>query len=136
MTNHTNLVFDATPLMNLTGVSPGVCASQRWIPVTAPNMSAVGAGGGPVFTSNISSTVSVDNTTPLNLTAMGLINPTSINPNYTMLSTKTAANVTSSSTSSMSTASASSKSSAGLSEYSIPAVTSGIICLLLTIVLI
>lgn len=40
MTNHTNLAPAAEPLMNLAGIFPGVCASQRWIPVTVPNVGA------------------------------------------------------------------------------------------------
>ncbi|KAJ9125703.1 hypothetical protein QFC24_002487 [Naganishia onofrii] len=138
MTNHTNVVSDATPLMNLTGIFPGVCASQRWIPVTAPNMSVIGAGGGPVFTSNVTSNVSVDNTMPINLTAMRVVNPATINPNYTMPSSGTEVNAisTSASASPSSSVAASSKSSAGYANARLPpAMTTGLVCLFFTVLL-
>ncbi|KAJ9102325.1 hypothetical protein QFC21_002725 [Naganishia friedmannii] len=128
MTNHTNTVSDADPLMNLSGVSTGVCASERWIPVTAPNMSAVGAGAGPVFASNITSTVSVDNTTPLNLNAMGLVNPATVIPSYSAPSTDPNANATSS------PPVTSSKSTAG-QGYRIRAGPLGVVCPALAILL-
>ncbi|KAJ7483468.1 phosphoesterase family-domain-containing protein [Mycena latifolia] len=37
------------PQFNLTGVVPGALTSQAFIPFTAPNLKAKGAGGGPVF---------------------------------------------------------------------------------------
>ena len=37
------------PLTNLTGTIPGPLNAQYYVPITAPNTSAVGAGGGPVF---------------------------------------------------------------------------------------
>ena len=40
---------DAIPLTNLTTTSPGPLNPARWVPFTAPNTSAVGAGGGAVF---------------------------------------------------------------------------------------
>ncbi|KAN0135818.1 hypothetical protein V8E53_006270 [Lactarius tabidus] len=37
------------PLTNLTGNIPGPLNAQYYVPFTAPNTSAVGVGGGPVF---------------------------------------------------------------------------------------
>lgn len=37
------------PMTNLTGVFPGYANTEMWTPVLAPNVSAVGAGGGSVF---------------------------------------------------------------------------------------
>ena len=50
-TNYTNLDISAAdiPLTNLTGNIPGPLNAQYYVPFTAPNTSAVGAGGGPVF---------------------------------------------------------------------------------------
>jgi hypothetical protein len=50
-TGYKNVKVDATsaPQLNLTGVFPGPLNSEMYTPFTAPNMSAVGAGGGPVF---------------------------------------------------------------------------------------
>jgi hypothetical protein len=50
-------------------------------------VSAIGAGGGPVFTFNITSNVSLENTAPIDLNAMGLANPATVNPNYSTPST-------------------------------------------------
>ncbi|KAN0135813.1 Phosphoesterase family domain containing protein [Lactarius tabidus] len=50
-TNYTNLDISAAdiPLTNLTGNIPGPLNARYYVPFTAPNTSAVGAGGGPVF---------------------------------------------------------------------------------------
>ncbi|KAN0135815.1 Phosphoesterase family domain containing protein [Lactarius tabidus] len=50
-TNYTNLAVSAAdiPLTNLTGNIPGPLNALYYVPFTAPNTSAVGAGGGPVF---------------------------------------------------------------------------------------
>ncbi len=63
------------PQLNLTGVAAGVASPERWVPVTLPNTSAVGAGGGPVFTAGLTSNVTLANFAPMNLTAMGLADP-------------------------------------------------------------
>ncbi|KAI9438814.1 phosphoesterase family-domain-containing protein [Lactarius indigo] len=59
------------PLTNITGTIPGPLNAQRYVPFRAPNTSAVGAGGGPVFTMpGLDTSI----TTPLpviNLTAQG-----------------------------------------------------------------
>jgi hypothetical protein len=72
-TGYTNLDVSAAdiPLTNLTGNIQGPLNTQYYVPFTAPNTSAVGAGGGPVF---IASGLDTNFTTasapaPVNLTA-------------------------------------------------------------------
>ncbi|KAH9022643.1 hypothetical protein EDB85DRAFT_2151670 [Lactarius pseudohatsudake] len=50
-TGYTNIdVFLADiPLANITGTIPGPLNAQFYVPITVPNTSAVGAGGGPLF---------------------------------------------------------------------------------------
>ncbi|KAH9016791.1 hypothetical protein EDB85DRAFT_2155672 [Lactarius pseudohatsudake] len=50
-TGYTNLDVSLTgiPLTNITGTIPGPLNVQYYVPITASNTSAVGAGGGPVF---------------------------------------------------------------------------------------
>lgn len=69
------------PLTNLTGVFPGPANTNMWTPILAPNVSAVGAGGGSVFVSNGTNT-SLTSYAPQNLTAMGVKNPATIDPGY------------------------------------------------------
>lgn len=69
------------PMTNLTGVFPGPANSEMWTPVLAPNVSAVGAGGGPVFIPAGLNT-SLTSWKPQNLTAMGVKNPIQIDPGY------------------------------------------------------
>jgi len=59
------------PLLNTSGTTPGPLNPNRYVPFTAPNTSAVGAGGGPVFIGpglNTSFTAAVA-PAPVNLTA-------------------------------------------------------------------
>jgi hypothetical protein len=72
-TGYTNLDVSAAniPLTNLTGNIPGPLNAQYYVPFTAPNTSAVGAGGGSVF---VASGLDTNFTTasapaPVNLTA-------------------------------------------------------------------
>ncbi|EMD36963.1 hypothetical protein CERSUDRAFT_95231 [Gelatoporia subvermispora B] len=74
----------AIPLLNLTGNIPGPLNGEFYIPFTAPNTSAVGAGGGPVFVAdglNTSFTVA-GLPAPVNLTASGQDTPWAANPGY------------------------------------------------------
>ncbi|KIJ37533.1 hypothetical protein M422DRAFT_211275 [Sphaerobolus stellatus SS14] len=80
---------NAIPLTNISGPIPGALNSNAYVPFAAPNISAVGAGGGPVFKGpglNVSIT---PNTlpNPVNLTstnqtvpAAGAVNATSTAP--------------------------------------------------------
>lgn len=94
------------PLTNLTGVFPGPANTNMWTPILAPNVSAVGAGGGSVFvvsfpvslfsdrpvshsTERVSyhdppqangTNTALTSYAPQNLTAMGLKNPAMIDP--------------------------------------------------------
>ncbi|PCH37423.1 hypothetical protein WOLCODRAFT_109837 [Wolfiporia cocos MD-104 SS10] len=76
----------AIPLTNLTGDIPGPLNPEYYLPFTAPDTSAVGAGGGPVFLGpglNTSITVaSLADTAPVNLTAEGQQLPWATNPGY------------------------------------------------------
>ena len=78
-----NVTGDAIPLTNLTGVFPGPLNANAFVPFTAPNMSAVGAGGQGVFvapTLNTSLTPAVAGA-PVNLTALNETVPASGLPN-------------------------------------------------------
>jgi len=70
-TGYTNLnVSSDDVLTNATGTIPGPLNPNQYVPFTAPNTSAVGAGGGPVFVSsglNTSFTAAVA-PAPVNLT--------------------------------------------------------------------
>lgn len=91
------------PLTNLTGVFPGPANTNMWTPVLAPNVSAVGAGGGSVFVVSFprlrcsqsdqyflrltashpqanGTNASLTSYVPQNLTAMGLKNPATVDP--------------------------------------------------------
>ncbi|GEM12008.1 acid phosphatase [Rhodotorula toruloides] len=70
------------PLTNLTGVFPGFANDQMWTPILAPNMSAVGAGGGPVFAGNGTDTSLTSWDQPINWTARGEPNPGHTDPGY------------------------------------------------------
>lgn len=84
-TGYTNYVPQSSeiPQLNLTTIFAGVCNTQIWTPVLAPNTSAIGAGGGSVFYNASATTQSLASYNPQNLTAMGMTNPISVNPNYT-----------------------------------------------------
>jgi hypothetical protein len=72
-TGYTNLDVSAAdiPLTNLTGNIPGPLNTQYYVPFTAPNTSAVGAGGGPVFVASGLDTklTAASAPAPVNLTA-------------------------------------------------------------------
>jgi hypothetical protein len=59
------------PLTNATGTYPGALNANMFVPFTAPNMSAVGAGGGSVFVADSlnKSLTPANAPAPVNLTA-------------------------------------------------------------------
>ena len=65
--------------MNETGAFAGPLNPDVWTPVLAPNMSAIGAGGGAVFVSDELDT-GLTSHTPLNLTMMNATLPASVDP--------------------------------------------------------
>jgi hypothetical protein len=78
-TGYKNLdISDADiPLTNLTTTIPGPLNPDFYVPFVAPNISAIGAGGGPVFVApglNTSFTATVA-PAPVNLTALNLTVP-------------------------------------------------------------
>jgi len=72
-TGYKNLDISAAdiPLTNLTGTIPGPLNAQYYVPFTAPNTSAVGAGGGSVFIASGLNTnfTAASAPAPVNLTA-------------------------------------------------------------------
>ncbi|KAI0261864.1 phosphoesterase family-domain-containing protein [Gloeopeniophorella convolvens] len=68
-----NISGDAIPLTNATGTIPGPLNAELYVPFTAPNTSAVGAGGGPVFIAQGLDTnfTAAQAPAPVNLTALG-----------------------------------------------------------------
>ncbi|KAH8989929.1 phosphoesterase family-domain-containing protein [Lactarius hatsudake] len=74
-TGYTNLdiALADIPLTNTTGIIPGPLNAQYYVPITAPNTSAVGAGGGPVFVASglDTSFTAASAPAPVNLTAQG-----------------------------------------------------------------
>jgi len=74
-----NVTGDAIPLTNISGPIPGPLNSDLYVPFTAPNVSAVGAGGGTVFLApNINLNLTAANAPPaVNLTGQGLDVPAS-----------------------------------------------------------
>ena len=87
VTGYTNVDVpaDQMPLTNLTGVFNGPLNANQYVPFTAPNMSAVGAGGQGVFVAdslNTSFTPAVA-PAPVNLTALNETVPASGPPNAT-----------------------------------------------------
>ncbi|KAL8291389.1 hypothetical protein RQP46_002367 [Phenoliferia psychrophenolica] len=130
MTNHTNngLTIDSLdlPLTNITGNIPGPLNSAYWQPVLAPNASAIGAGGGPVFIS-AGTDMSLTSSSTVNLTAMGVRNPDQVIPTTSGVSPSAAASATG-------TAAASpAKGSSGASRLATPAM--GVLALVAAIVL-
>ena len=96
-----NVTGDAIPLTNLTTTIPGPLNAEMWFPFTAPNVSAVGAGGGAVFVAagtNTSFTIS-NAPMPVNLTA---VNATLPADGYFNASSASASNSTSTSSNSSS----------------------------------
>lgn len=74
-----NLAGTSIPLTNASGTYPGPLNANRYVPFTAPNMSAVGAGGGPVFAAaSLNKTLTSANApAPVNLTALNKTVPAS-----------------------------------------------------------
>ncbi|KAH9016781.1 hypothetical protein EDB85DRAFT_2295083 [Lactarius pseudohatsudake] len=74
-TGYTNLdiALADIPLTNTTGIIPGPLNVQYYVPITAPNTSAVGAGGGAVFVASgvDTSFTAASVPAPVNLTAQG-----------------------------------------------------------------
>ncbi|KZT65202.1 hypothetical protein DAEQUDRAFT_541675 [Daedalea quercina L-15889] len=72
------------PLLNITGTIPGPLNPEYYVPFSAPNTSAVGAGGGPVFQGPGLNTAltAASQPAPVNLTAKGLDTPWAQNPGY------------------------------------------------------
>ncbi|KZV72135.1 hypothetical protein PENSPDRAFT_604818 [Peniophora sp. CONT] len=75
--NNTEVTGDAIPLTNLTTIIPGPLNAQMWFPFTAPNISAVGAGGGSVHVaSGVNTNLTISNAPmPVNLTAVNATLP-------------------------------------------------------------
>ncbi|KAH9061798.1 hypothetical protein EDB83DRAFT_2520231 [Lactarius deliciosus] len=60
------------PLTNIMSTIPGPLNVQYYVPITAPNTSAVGAGGGPIFVpSGVDTGIAASAPAPVNLTAQG-----------------------------------------------------------------
>ncbi|EPS93298.1 hypothetical protein FOMPIDRAFT_1170659 [Fomitopsis schrenkii] len=72
------------PLLNLTGTIPGPLNPEYYVPFSAPNLNATGAGGGPVFQGpGLNTALSATALpAPVNLTAEGLDTPWAQNPGY------------------------------------------------------
>ncbi|TFK82458.1 hypothetical protein K466DRAFT_590500 [Polyporus arcularius HHB13444] len=70
------------PLLNITGTIPGPLNVQFYTPFTAPNTSAVGAGGQGVFAAQglNTSLTAASLPAPANLTAQGQANPWGVDP--------------------------------------------------------
>lgn len=79
VTGYKNTVVtgDAIPLTNLTTTIPGPLNAAQWFPFTAPNVSAVGAGGGPVHVAaGVNTNLTINNVPlPVNLTAVNATLP-------------------------------------------------------------
>lgn len=71
-------------LLNLTGTIPGPLNPEYYVPFSAPNLNATGAGGGPVFQGpGLNTALSAASLpAPVNLTAQGLDTPWAQNPGY------------------------------------------------------
>ncbi|KAH9016785.1 hypothetical protein EDB85DRAFT_1897965 [Lactarius pseudohatsudake] len=78
-TDYTNLdiAIADNPLTNTTGIVPGPLNVQYYVPITAPNTSAVGAGGGAVFVASgvDTSFTAASVPAPVNLTTQGEMVP-------------------------------------------------------------
>ncbi|KAL7408822.1 phosphoesterase family-domain-containing protein [Mrakia frigida] len=111
--NYTNNGWSLTnnsgiPFTNETGIFAGVLNTELWVPIPAP-VDTPGAGGGATFFSPLVNRANLSTSSapsPINLTAMGLVNPAMINPNISALTTS-AGTSSSSSTSSSSNGTAS-----------------------------
>ncbi|KAF8532168.1 phosphoesterase family-domain-containing protein [Gautieria morchelliformis] len=74
-----NITGAEIPLLNISGLTPGPLNQNLFVPFLAPNLTAVGAGGGPVF---VAPTLNTSLTTanapaPVDLTALGETVPSS-----------------------------------------------------------
>jgi hypothetical protein len=80
-TGYTNNALSGAsiPLTNASGTYPGPLNANMYVPFVAPNVSAVGAGGGPVFVaSNLNKSLTSENApAPVNLTAANKTVPAS-----------------------------------------------------------
>ena len=74
-----NVSGSKIPLTNITGTIPGPLNPEFFVPFLAPNLTAVGAGGGPVFVAPGLNTnlTTADAPAPVNLTAMHQMVPAS-----------------------------------------------------------
>ncbi|KAI0922670.1 hypothetical protein AcV5_009582 [Taiwanofungus camphoratus] len=74
----------AIPLLNITGTIPGPLNPEYYVPFAAPNMSAVGPGGGAVFQGpGLDTSISAASLpAPVNLTGKGQDTPWATNPGY------------------------------------------------------
>ncbi|KAI9431470.1 hypothetical protein H4582DRAFT_2005662, partial [Lactarius indigo] len=94
-TNYTNLDISLAdiPLTNTTSIIPGSLNAQYYVPVTAPNTSAVGAAGGPVFVASgvDTSFTAAKAPAPVNLTAQGKTVPW-LGPRVAAASSNTSSN--------------------------------------------
>jgi hypothetical protein len=72
-----NLTSAEIPLSNASGTIPGPLNAKMYVPFLAPNTSAVGAGGGPVFVApGVNTNLNAANApAPVNLTASGQLVP-------------------------------------------------------------
>ncbi|KAH9854558.1 phosphoesterase family-domain-containing protein [Lenzites betulinus] len=72
----------AIPLLNLTGNIPGPLNTELYQPFTAPNTSGSSPGGGPIFVAPgvDSSLTAAALPAPANLTALGQVNPWTVDP--------------------------------------------------------
>ena len=74
-----NISGSEIPLTNASGTIPGPLNQNLFVPFLAPNVSAVGAGGGPVFIApGLNTSLTTANApTPVNLTALNETVPAS-----------------------------------------------------------
>lgn len=77
--NNLNITGAEIPLTNISGRTPGPLNAEMFVPFTAPNISAVGAGGGSVFFApDVNTNLTAGNApAPLNLTALNKTVPAS-----------------------------------------------------------
>ncbi|THH26371.1 hypothetical protein EUX98_g7812 [Antrodiella citrinella] len=75
-----NVTGNDIPLTNLTGDIPGPLNAQFYVPFSAPNVNATGAGGGPVFVaSNLNTSLTPQvQPAPVNLTASNQTVPAAV----------------------------------------------------------
>lgn len=80
-TGHQNVHISGAdiPLLNITGTIPGPLNQNFFVPFVAPNLKAVGAGGGPVFVApGLNKSLTAANApAPVNLSASNQMVPAS-----------------------------------------------------------